>query len=421
MKRMSRWCLLALALAALGGCTISEPRPLEEQLARQVVFTIANEPPFTPELYTVFMAGSYSALMPELVKERTRAMAEDILRYHQLRKVSQWSIKSIGVDVVVAEIRGNKKTVDAVVAELSTDDRIDMVQTVNSYSLLTYNDPYFEMQNSVRGDDIENIHRLATGKDVVVGIVDTGLDRLHPELSERIIYSRNHVAHDPLRFDLDEHGTAVAGIIGSSANNQLGIVGVAPDVKFMAFKACWEKPGTRVAVCDSVSLIRALTDVIDRQPDIVNLSLAGPKDPLIERLLRAADHQGIVLVAAVDGRTENSFPASMPEVIAVGTPLGNIDSADNPGILAPGTDVLTTTPGATYAFKSGSSMATAYVSGIAALMKERQPTLSGEQIRLHLRNTSHQVVGAVPVVDMCNAIRRDGENCEASSLVMVTE
>ena len=137
--------------------------------------------------------------------------------------------------------------------------------------------------------------------------------------------------------------------------------------------------------------------------------------------MKSASDRGIVLVAAVDPQAQSSFPVSMPEVIAVGTPLGSGGFYNTFGILAPGTDVLTTMPGATYAFRSGSSMSTAYVSGIVALMKERQPTLSGEQIRVHLRSTSSANIGAVPVVNMCAAISRAGEICNPDTIVMVSE
>ena len=88
-------------------------------------------------------------------------------------------------------------------------------------------------------------------------------------------------------------------------------------------------------------------------------------------------------------------------------------------VLAPGTDILTTTPGSTYAFRSGSSLASAYVSGIAALMKERQPAMSGKEIEMHLRNTATVKIDSVPVVDMCAALRRKNEICPNTSLAQV--
>ncbi len=412
--------LVALGLGLLAGCASVDRESLAQRLSRQVVFTVSNDIAASPSFLTSYSHATFEDMEPALIREKSQSIIDGILRFHRLHKVSQWSMKTLGVEAVVAEFKGDK-TLDEVIADLGADERVDSVESVKSYRVLTYNDPYFELQSSVNSDDIESIHRLATGKDIVVGIVDTGVDRTHPELLDRIIYSGNFVAHDQGRFDGDEHGTSVAGVIGSAANNELGIVGVAPDVKIMAFKACWQDRVTRRASCDSVSLIKALTDVIDQQPDIVNLSLAGPVDVLIERLLRVASENGIVLIAAINPKTGISFPASMPEVIAVGTSLASKTGIDESGIVAPGTDVLTTTPGATYAFRSGSSMSTAYVTGIAALMKERQPTLSGEQIRMHLRSTSLTGGDRVPVVDMCGAVSLAGERCHSGSIVMVAD
>ncbi len=411
---------IALALSLVTGCATMDEVSVDDQLSKQVVFTVSVNLSSSSSLLTSYTDPAFIRIDESAqVKEHSDSVVDSVLRLHRLKKVSQLSIQSLGVELVVAEF-GHNKSLFEVKEALASDTRVDMVETVKSYQLLAYNDPYFQLQNSVSGDDIENIHQMATGKDVVVGVVDTGVDRGHPELAERIIYSGNFVSHDQDRFDRDEHGTSVAGVIASTANNELGIVGVAPDVKLMLFKACWQDRITYRARCDSVSLIKALVSVIDQQPDIVNLSLAGPDDALIRRLLKEASDRGIVLVAAVDSRARSSFPASMPEVIAVGTPLGG-GASDTLGILAPGTDVLTTTPGATYAFRSGSSMSTAYISGIAALMKERQPTLSGEQIRVHLRSTASGNVGLVPVVDMCAAVSKAGESCHSHTIVMVSE
>ncbi len=410
--------LLVLLGILLTGCVTSDTRPIEERMARQVVFTVSNELAADPSVLTSYSHASFTDIEPALVREKSQSIIDGVLRFHHLRKVSQWSVKSLGLETVVAEF-GSKKVLSKVIAELEADDRVDTVESVKSYQLLTYNDPYFQLQNSVQSDDIEQIHRLATGKDVIIGVVDTGMDRNHPELMDRIIYSKNFVSHDQTRFDQDEHGTSVAGVIGSAANNELGIVGVAPDVKLMAFKACWQDRITRRAKCDSLSLLKALVDVIDQQPDIINLSLSGPEDQLIRKLLKAASDRGIVIVAAVAPGNATSFPAVMKEVIAVGTSLGRANSGNGLSIIAPGTDVLTTTPGATYAFRSGSSMSTAYITGIAALMKERQPTLSGEQIRVHLRSTATNNIGTVPVVDMCAAVSKAGESCQPHTIVMV--
>ena len=111
------------------------------------------------------------------------------------------------------------------------------------------------------------------------------------------------------------------------------------------------------------------------------------------------------LVGAVDesGRAAESFPANMEEVIAVGTAI-NLEDEFTKALLAPGTDMLTTAPGGAYGFKSGSSMATAYVSGIVALMKERNPALSNAEVYGDLRASTRLDENELPVVDMCLAV-----------------
>jgi subtilisin family serine protease len=331
-------------------------------------------------------------------------LIQAVLRFHGLTKVSQFTIQALNVEAVVAEF-GPSRQLDDVVTALSADNRIQSVQSIKPYTLMSYNDPYFALQNTVNGDQIDSIHQIATGKNVVVGIVDTGVDRRHPELTDNIVYSRNLVDDDQASFDSDEHGTAVAGVIASAADNDLGIVGVAPDVQLMIFKACRQEKVSRRTSCDSLSIIEALSDVLVQQPDILNLSLSGPRDAIIERLLREVYRDGIVVLAAVDESRglAGSFPANMEEVIAVGTAL-NLGGGVANVLLAPGTDMLTTAPGATYGFKSGSSIATAYVSGIVALMKERNPALSNADVYADLRASTRFNENELPVVDMCLAV-----------------
>ncbi len=379
-------CLLLVGLVLLASCT-SVPQTPEEKFGRQVMFTVADS------------EGSLDA------RTRGATVISQIMSLHNLKKVSQWSIRALGLETIVAEIRGERRTVDDVLQALGQDGRVESVQPVQLFKVLGYNDPYFHLQDaSVNNSDIQAIHVAATGRDVVVALVDTGVDRMHPELKDKIVYSHNYVDHDPHEFDNDEHGTAVAGIIASTANNDLGIVGIAPNAHLMALKACWQDSQTRRARCDSYSLTKALVDALNRGPDVINLSLAGPPDPLMARVIRKAVDRGIVVIAAVDEAHRQFFPASMPEVIAVGSTLSNDSPLPVNGLLAPGTDMLTTTPGATYAFRSGSSMATAYVSGVAALLLEHNHGLSTRGVLAQLRGSALEAKNAVPVVDICRAV-----------------
>jgi subtilisin family serine protease len=120
---------------------------------------------------------------------------------------------------------------------------------------------------------------------VTVAIIDTGVDVGHPDLDRHTISQRNFVNTDSREFKLDRHGTEVAGVIGAVADNGVGIVGIAPDARLLALKACWQpSAGASRAVCNSFTLAQALEATIVAHADIVNLSLAGPPDPLLARL-----------------------------------------------------------------------------------------------------------------------------------------
>ncbi|HIL82946.1 MAG TPA: hypothetical protein EYG52_05455 [Pseudomonadales bacterium] len=392
--RISRTGSAVFLLFIIAGCASTPPLDI---YANNVVFTV----PYAQSGDQLASGFTQHASVDEPAAQN---LIQAVLRFHGLTKVSQFTIQALKVEAVVAEF-GPSRNLDDVVSALSADNRVQSVQSVKPYTLMSYNDPYFALQSTVNGDQIDSIHQISTGKNVVVGIVDTGVDRWHPELIDNIVYTKNLVDYDQDSFDSDEHGTAVAGVIASAANNDLGIVGVAPDVQLMVFKACHQEKASRRTSCDSLSIIKALGDVLVQQPDILNLSLSGPRDAIIARLLREVYRNGIVVLGAVDesrGLAE-SFPANMEEVIAVGTTI-NLGGEFTNVLLAPGTDMLTTAPGATYGFKSGSSMATAYVSGIVALMKERNPALSNAEVYGDLRASTRFDENDLPVVDMCLAV-----------------
>src|SRR5690606_25958941 len=117
-------------------------------------------------------------------------------------------------------------------------------------------------------------------------------------LRGRVRIERDLVAGHP--FDRAEvHGTAVAGII-ASAVNRLGIVGVAPDAGIAALRACWALGKDSVAAkCSTFSIARALQTALDVGADVVNLSLTGPADPLLERMLDEVIARGVIVIAAV--------------------------------------------------------------------------------------------------------------------------
>src|SRR5690606_6040813 len=135
--------------------------------------------------------------------------------------------------------------------------------------------------------------------------------------------------------------------------------------------------GAPTSVCNTYTLARALDHAIVSGARILNLSLAGPEDPLLTRLLQRAEADGILVVAAADEGPELSYPAALPTVLAVRAlaPEPSRKRAERE-VAAPGAEVLTTAPGGRFDFFTGSSFAAAHASGVAALVLEREPQLA---------------------------------------------
>jgi subtilisin family serine protease len=203
-------------------------------------------------------------------------------------------------------------------------------------------------------------------------------------------------------FRTDTHGTAVAGVIGAVPNNNLGIVGLAPRADLMVYKACWRAgaAGGGGSVCNTFTLAQALAAAIDAHADIINLSLGGPSDPLLTRLVQKSLADGAIVVGAMprDG-VRRGFPVDVEGVVAVDL----IEAGRTaPGVIrAPGREILSLAPDGHYDFYSGSSLATAEVSGIIALLRSAKPRLSPREAEKLL---SDSAAGRAGGPDACLAL-----------------
>jgi subtilisin family serine protease len=188
----------------------------------------------------------------------------------------------------------------------------------------------------------------------------------------------------------------------------VGIVGIAPSATLMPLRACWQDPEASPAVCSSFTLAKAIQYAMLHKVRVLNLSLAGPPDRLLERLIKKAVAQGITVVGALDpGQPDASFPADLPEVVAVASPdFRGPSPAAMHIVMAPGERILTTTPNASWGFVSGSSFAAAHVTGITALLLEVSPDMKPEDVAVLLHEYSpHGVAaGSVKLVDVCGML-----------------
>lgn len=245
----------------------------------------------------------------------------------------------------------------------------------------------------IRADDVWNEYKVK-GKEINIGIIDTGLDHNHPDLKDNIKGGYNFVDNDDNISDDNGHGSHVAGIIAALAN-KTGIIGVAPEANLYGVKAINSE-----GVGNDSDIIAAIEWCINNKMNIINMSFGDKSTTKAEtEILNKAYDKGILLIAAAgnsgSGRDTIDYPAKHERVIAIGA----VDEKDKRAsfsstgpsleVSAPGVDILSTTPG-TYDAYSGTSMACPHVVGLAALIMGYNPSLIGnnEKIREIIDNST---------------------------------
>ncbi len=241
-------------------------------------------------------------------------------------------------------------------------------------------DPLSSMQNLVTMLDLRKVHGKVSGKHITVAVVDTGVEIEHEDLRSRIVGHHNFISDSAYLGEI--HGTAVAGIIGAD-KNEYGIVGIAPDVSLLALRACRQlSKMMALGECFSTSLARSLDAAISARVDVVNLSLGAlVNDTLLSMMIDSGHQKGIVFTAPVGNdpaADDVAFPASYDKVVSVaglddqGNPLPNKKLASIADAVAPASHLFVTTPGNSYNFIDGTSLASASIAAIIALSMEKK-------------------------------------------------
>lgn len=307
-------------------------------------------------------------------------------KYH-LSQSAFWPIESLDLHCIVFTVE-NDTDIESLLVEIRESGEVINVQKMNEFSVMAnvaetntpYNDPQFNLQYGIYANALEKLHTESRGHKVRIGIVDTQIDWAHLDLAGQLNQEYRYVPSGDTEA-ASVHGTAIAGIISAKANNKQGLVGLAPDAKIYSYAACYRK-GTQSARCNSFNLLQAIEQAIDDDVDILNLSLSGPYDPLLEQLLLIAQQKDMIIVAASAQRAENNFPASMSGVIGVASnnfqfeTLSDLATYFDQELFSDWllrNEKLSTQSGGGYQFFYGSSVAAASVSGFAALLKSQFP------------------------------------------------
>lgn len=399
------------------------------------------------------------------IDDQTHAVDELIISYKNNSNIStlrqKHGLKGLkklsSINAEVVKIPTGADLAEAI-SNLKRDSAIVSVQPNYKYypSATVPNDPLFKEQWGLHSRQKSNIDidafeawEITKGSsDIIVAVIDTGIDINHPDIKENIwvnraetingkdndnngytddvvgwnFYDKNNQVFDP--FHGDEHGTHVAGIIAAEMNNHIGIIGVAPNVKIMPLKFLGPNGG------DTASAIEAIQYATKMGAHIINASWGGTGyDPALKK---AIENSGLLFVAAAGNNGQNNniapvYPASFPSknIISVaaidnrGTKAAFSNYGSAVDIAAPGVNILSTVPyeqqahkmdqsnyDQAYGFMSGTSMAAPHVAGTAALIYSQDSSIDAEVTIALLKSTGkylHSLEGIVNSSKLVNA------------------
>ncbi len=250
--------------------------------------------------------------------------------------------------------------------------------------------------------DADLAWNVTKGAGVKVCVVDTGIDKDHPDLQTNLAGGRNFVAKgvtvDPSKWDDDNgHGTHVAGTV-AAVDNTVGVVGVAPQASLLAAKVLNRQGSGYFS-----DIMAGIDWCVQSGAKVVSMSLGSSSDvQAFHNAVDAAYANGALVVAAAgnDYGGPVSYPAAYDSVVAVSATNSNdgLASFSSVGpeveLAAPGASILSTYKDGGYATLSGTSMATPHVSGVAALAWEANPLLSNAEVRSLLQSTADDLGAA---------------------------
>jgi Subtilase family len=321
------------------------------------------------------------------------AQADELARRHGLVRLRSQNFPLVGATMGLFRIT-NRRSIEIVSREFATEASVHSVQPNFRYLLQDQKTVPAEgdpAQYALAKLRLPEAHTLAHGANVTVAVIDSGIDVGHPELAGAIADSFDALGS---KEGPHVHGTGVAGAIVAHAR----LMGSAPAARILAIRAF----GTASKGAESTTFVvlKGLDYAAGHGVRIVNMSFAGPKDPLIERGIAAVAAKGILMVAASGNAGPKSpplYPAANANVIAVGATdaQDKLFAASNRGayiaVAAPGVDIFLPAPDEKYQMISGTSFSAAYVSGLAALMLERNPALKPEEVRAILMKTARDL------------------------------
>lgn len=242
---------------------------------------------------------------------------------------------------------------------------------VDQSASLDIDETYVRIQPVLTEIEVSRLRQLTTGSyEATVAVLDTGIDQNHEELDGQVIAETNF-SKSSTPSDIHGHGTHIAGIIAAK-DNGLGITGVAPGCLLLNVKVADD-----TGMCPALALAKGIIWAVDSGAKVINISIEiREPSPELEKAINYAWSQGSLIIAAAGNHGSDSptYPAYYENCLAVAAagPDNNLAPLSNFGdwvdVIAPGLNIYSTLPDNDYGYKSGTSFACAYVSGIGALL-----------------------------------------------------
>lgn len=311
---------------------------------------------------------------------------KELLNKNNFRQILKVELQNTGKDKIIEVIEQIEKL--SFVESVSPNYEITICSTLAD---ITPNDPKLEQQYALDKILAKKVWNYTTGNSrVKVGIIDTGIDSTHPDLKNNVDASlgADFIGDGYGTLDPNGHGTHVAGIIGASGNDNYGIAGICWNVTMIPLRAIGSD-----GKGNSYDVVRAINHAINNNISILNYS-GGKNENYFPLLSAISNYNGILITSAGNASSNNDdipyYPASydLHNIISVAATYDNdnLMEISNYGketvdLGAPGSFILSTYPNERHVQNSGTSMATAYVTGAVALLKSYFPGLTTEQLK----------------------------------------
>ena len=437
--------------------------------------------------------GKYSTL--EVLKKNYAASVKSLSERYQMEL---WIVEPEQVAALIEQINTSGLGLTAMhnfgYALPETERKPFIPSSVKANSQLqSTNDPYYNSQYALPLMDVPEAWNISKGsKDIVVVVMDTGIDKDHPDLVDNIWVNPGEVPNNGIDDDgngyiddihgwdsyrntgtlqdLDGHGSHVAGIIGAKGNNGIGVSGINQDISIIGLNVFrpdgFSYSSDQIAAFEYVdALLNANHNVVALNQSIGALYESSSMSSIYLAWSRtyslAHARQNCIWVISAgndeidlnDGQyfalpAEHQFPNII--TVAASNSSDNLSSFSNYGrrqveVAAPGSSILSTTPGGNYAYKSGTSMAAPYVTGLIALAASNYPnedysariarimatgitgnaftntTVSGKRINANLALSDNWGNGLYSSASTTLARFKNGENIVSFSLGMVNQ